>query len=170
MKKAALLIFILINFNRLYSQSSSDFHVGYNLFKDPIKYGKANFIFGYERNRTNLFEIGIAKGSRGFEGYSIYNANYHLTTEHIFNNNQYLLGSKVGFKASALFFDFTTDLIYYTNFKSSFFSFRPEIGFSFFGLVDLNYGYNFNLQPTDFNFLKGHILTARITLGKNIQI
>ena len=170
MKKALLIIFILTNFGRLFSQTSSDFHLGYNPLNDPIKYGKANFIIGYERTRINLFEIGVARGSRGYEGYSIYNANYHLTTEHISNNNQYLLGSKVGFKASALFFDFTTDFIYYTNFKNSFLAFRPEIGISFFGLVDLNYGYKFNLQPTDFNFLKGHILSARITLGKNIQI
>ncbi len=165
-KKLIYFILFLTSLLSAQAQHTNDFHIGYNYVKDPITRGKLDFIFGYQRLNNNTFELGIASGHRGYEGYSIVYSNYHLTTEHNFNADQYTLGTKVGYKLSILFFDFTGQVIYYTNFDKSNVALRPEIGLTFFGLLDLNYGYNFMTLNKDLNNFSGHIISLRATIGK----
>ncbi len=149
-----------------HAQQTNDFHTDYNYIKDPISRGKLDIILGYQRLNNNTFEFGIASGHRGYEGYAIVYSNYHLTTEHNFNVDQYTLGTKVGYKLSILFCDFTGQAIYYTDFDKSNLAIRPEIGLTFFGLLDLNYGYNFMTINNDLNKFGGHLISLRATIGK----
>jgi hypothetical protein len=162
-----LILVSCIEINNVYCQTEKrEFHLGYNFFKDPLIKGKLDCIFAYNRTNLNLLEIGIGKGHRGFEGWGIIYANYHLTTEHSFINNHYLLGTKLGYKCSIMFVNITGQLIYYTDFKSSNFGFRPEIGLTYLGKFDVNYGYNFLTHNN--SQTKGHILIIRYTIGNGI--
>jgi hypothetical protein len=165
-KKLIYFILLLTFCISAQAQQTNDFHTDYNYLKDPITRGKLDFIFGYQRLNNNSFEFGIASGHRGYEGYAIVYSNYHLTTEHNFNADQYTLGTKVGYKLSILFCDFTGQAIYYTDFDKSNVAIRPEMGLTFLGLLDLNYGYNFMTINNDLNKFGGHLISLRVTIGK----
>lgn len=157
-----------IDIKTCYSQTENkDFHLGYNYLLDPLKRGKLDYILGYERINSNVLELGVAKGHRGFEGWGAVYANYHISTEHNFKNNHYLLGTILGYKLSILFINVTGHLIYYTDFKNNSFGFRPEIGLTYLGKFDINYGYNFLIS--DMYQTKGHLLLMRYTIGKGIR-
>jgi hypothetical protein len=164
-KKLFLSFGLLTLYMTCFAQQKDDFHIGYNYFKDPISHGRLDFILGYQRLNNNTYEFGLASGHRGYEGSAHIYANYHLTTEHNFND-RYTLGTKIGYKLSILFFDLTGQAIYYTDFKESNFAFRPELGLTFFGLFDINYGYNFMPLKDNLKQFKGHIIAIRWTFGK----
>lgn len=151
------------------AQQKEDFHIGFNYFKDPILHGKLDLIVGYQRLNNNTFEFGFASGHRGYEGYGIVYGNYHLTTEHSINADKYILGTKVGYKLSILFFDLTGQAIFYTDFKESNIAFRPEIGISYFGFIDLNYGYNYMPTSENLKQMQGHLIALRLTIGKVVN-
>lgn len=56
--------------------------------------------------------------------------------------------------------------IYYTDINKSNVAIRPEIGLTFLGLLDLNYGYNFMAINNDLNKFGGHLISLRVTIGK----
>ena len=151
------------------AQQKDDFHVGFNYFKDPLLRGKFDFILGYQRLNNNTLELGLASGHRGYEGYGIVYGNYHLITEHNLGANKYIIGTKIGYKLSILFFDLTSQVIYYTDFKESNIAFRPEIGISYFGFIDINYGYNYMPSSENLKQMRGHLIALRLTIGKGVK-
>jgi len=44
----------------------------------------------------------------------------------------------------------------YTNFDSYQMTLKPELGITFLGIINLTYGYNFNLSSKDYYGITGH--------------
>lgn len=133
------------------------------VFTEPITNGKLNYIVGLKN--TNTVELGLARGTRNW-GFSLVNSNYHISPEiTITPNNSIIIGTKLGFSATYFILNMGTQLIHYTDFQKQDFAIRPEIGPSFFGILDLVYGYNIYVTKKEINSISNHCISLRVTFG-----
>ena len=79
-----------------------------------------------------------------------------------FSDNKSLLVTKAGFSGFVYFLGGRLNLINYTDFNTSQFSIRPEIGLSLLGYLSITYGYNFKLSEMDTFNVQAHLVTFSI--------
>lgn len=163
MKKVFFIISIIFFIqSNVFGQEESK----YNYLSYPIKYGKTDFIIGYQYLNYNAIELGIARGFRG-NTWGLSYANYHICSELLIDKNMNkLMGVKLGHSASICFFNFTNQLITYTNFNNVDYVYRPEIGVTFLGIIDLNYGYGFFIREKCNKEISNQSISLRWTFGK----
>lgn len=115
---------------------------------------------GYIQQGYNTFEIGVSKGKR--ELFSITKfQEIHFNTQLLNHLSHRYLGLNIGISKSGAFFNKALEANWVTNFNGKHsFIFRPEFGFSIFGSLNINYGYNL-LFNNDLEGLNTHILHIR---------
>ncbi|MBN2745801.1 MAG: hypothetical protein JXR34_03670 [Bacteroidales bacterium] len=76
------------------------------------------------------------------------------------DNNTHLLHSSLGYEFCGYFLIFMgrATLNNYTNFSDNQMTFKPEVGLTFMGLINLTYGYNFSLNRNDPFGIAGHYI------------
>jgi len=79
-----------------------------------------------------------------------------------FTETKSLLVTKAGFSGFIYVIGARINLINYTDFNTSQFSIRPEIGLSLLGYVSITYGYNFKLSKIDTFNIQAHVVTFSI--------
>ena len=125
---------------------------------------------GYAKYGINSFEIGISHGKRNLFSPMKF-AERHLNLIYATKYNSNYKGISVGFsKSNALFYK-GIEFQYITNFNhQNTFILRPEIGITFFGSLNLSYGYNFmnhKLENVSANVL--HLRFTKQNFRKNIK-
>ncbi|MCC6721463.1 MAG: hypothetical protein IT243_04620 [Bacteroidia bacterium] len=140
-----------------------------SLKSNAQNYGNSGFdiTIGYQYQKYHAIEIGIGHGSRGDELGSLIYRNYHICSEILFNTPQKTItGFKIGYSWSAVAGTVAAQALYYTNFEKSALAFRPEIGLSLAGMIDLAYGYNFYIIDK-LNQTGKNVFSARLTIGQS---
>lgn len=137
MKKLPLIIAFVLLLSNVYSQ-------------------EYDYIVGYQRQRYNGVELGIAIAERedGFKEYK----NFHICGEYLFGSSEpSLFGVKTGVDFTYVIFNFSGQAACYFNGKGNAFLLRPEAGFSLFGFADLTYGYNVFLERKNLDMVNNVI-------------
>lgn len=125
-------------------------------------------IVGYKYQNYKTVEIGIAYGTRGDELGSLFYRNVHLCSEILLNDKgKNIYGLKAGLAYTYVLFNGAAQFIYFSNFDNSSFVFRPEIGITYFGLIDLNIGRNIVISNNDVMNLNSTVFIVRFTYGKS---
>lgn len=84
-----------------------------------------------------------------------------------FEKNKNLLIGKLGYAYyDFAYFGARLNAQYYTDFKTSQITFRPEIGFSAMGWFSVLYGYNINLNTDDTFQVAGNMLSISFNLSQ----
>ena len=82
------------------------------------------------------------------------------------NNNSLFIG-KIGYTYYDFgYFGTRLNAQYYTDFKNSQITFRPEIGFSAMGWFSVLYGYNIKLKTDDTFQVAGHMISISFNLSQ----
>lgn len=164
MKKIIFILFMFCTILMVFAQNKYE----RSPFLNPIYNGKTDYIFGYQYLNYHSIEMGIARGNRlGSYGWAY--SNYNINGEILKNNKNTLIGLKSGFNFNLyLFINVSANIINYTNFIKNTLIFKPEIGPSIGGIINLNYGYNFFLNNNNFNINK-HTIALRMTIGEGIR-
>lgn len=125
-------------------------------------------IVGYQYQNYNTLEFGIAYGTRGREFAGLLYKNVHLCSEVLLNDKgSNIYGLKAGLTYTYILVDAAAQFTYYSNFNQSSFVFRPEIGLTYIGWVDLNIGQNLVLASNDPMGLNATVFILRYTLGSS---
>ena len=74
-------------------------------------------------------------------------------------DQQHYMQNKIGYEYFYLIFGGRLNLIHYSDFTSSQFSVRPEIGLSLFSVLTFTYGYQLNLNQTNLALNNGSIFS-----------
>ena len=109
-------------------------------FLNPIYNGKTDYVVGYQYLNYHSVGMGIARGKR-LGSYELAYSNYHLNSELLKNNQNTLIGIKSGF--NMIFYvilNLSAQVINYTDFNKNTLVIKPEIGPTFLGYCDINYG------------------------------
>lgn len=77
-------------------------------------------------------------------------------------NGTNLFSSKIGYEYFFLIFGGRLNIVNFTDFNRNQTCIRPEIGISLFSYLTFTYGYNFNLNKTDFFDVKGNVFCVNI--------
>jgi hypothetical protein len=77
-------------------------------------------------------------------------------------SNRKLLVTKTGVVGFLYFIGSRISIINYTDFNTSQFNIRPEIGLTFLGYISVTYGYNFNLNKENAFNIQGSVITCSI--------
>lgn len=82
------------------------------------------------------------------------------------NKTNGLFSSKIGYEISGalLIMCGRVSFINYTDFNNSQFYFSPEIGVSALGVLNLTYGYNFNISQLNYYKLNGHHVSLNMKI------
>lgn len=168
MKRFKKIIFVAVITNFNYNVTAQSFWP-----KDKVEHS-LDLIAGYQYQKFNAIELGIAFGSRGssyrdpFKGIFYYD-NFHICGEILFTRNSItnnICGIKAGYTKTLLIFNATGETIFYTDRKKSAWAVRPEIGLSAGGNLNINYGYNFFISPNKLDMGK-HVLSIKLTAPIN---
>lgn len=125
-------------------------------------------IVGYESQNYKTIELGIAYATRGDELASLLYRNIHLCTEILLNDKgKNIYGLKAGLAYTVAFVNGAAQFIYFSNFDNSSFVFRPEIGLTFIGILDLNIGRNIVMTSNDIMNLSSTVFIVRFTYGRS---
>lgn len=126
-------------------------------------------IVGYQYQNYKTIELGIAYGTRGDELGSLFYQNVHLCSEILLNDKgKNIYGLKAGLAYTAAFINGAGQFIYFSNFDNSSSSvFRPEIGLTFVGIIDINIGRNIVLNNADPLNLSSTVFILRFTYGRS---
>jgi len=154
-KKNSILFFLIL-FCNTYKLSAENI----------VDFKGVDIICGYGYQKFHTLNLGVALGYRGPEIFAVVNRNYNLTSEIAFRpDNTKVYGIGVGYKFALALVDIGGQLYSYSDFHKYNITFRPEIGLSIVGILDINYGYNFTTQ-NNFGFSKSCII-IRLTIGKS---
>lgn len=74
-------------------------------------------------------------------------------------DQQHYMQNKIGYEYFYLIFGGRFNLIHYSDFTSSQFAVRPEIGLSLFSVLTFTYGYQLNLNQTNLALNNGSIFS-----------
>lgn len=100
------------------------------------------FNMGYTKQGFNTFELGVSKGKRDLFSITKFQE-IHLNALFLRNGIEKLNGISLGISKSGALFNKAIELQYVTNFSNQrSLILRPELGFTFFGTLTVNYGYN----------------------------
>ena len=132
-----------------------------------IGYTGLDYILGYQYQKHHTLEFGIAYGTRGEELASLFYGNIHLCGEVLANGNRNIYALKSGISATFIFLTVAGQFIYFSDFNKSSFAFRPEIGLSLFGFIDLNVGRNIVFTKDDPLNVNSTAFILRFTIGKS---
>lgn len=125
-------------------------------------------IAGYQYQNYNTIELGIAYGTRGDELGSLFYRNVHLCSEILLNDKgKNIYGLKAGLAYTYVFLNGAAQFIYFSNFANSSIVFRPEIGLTFIGILDLNIGRNIVMTNNDIMNLSSTVFILRYTYGSS---
>lgn len=125
-------------------------------------------IVGYQYQNYKTIELGVAYGSRGDEVGALFYKNVHLCSEILLNDKgSNIYGLKAGLAYAYILVNAAAHFTYYSNFNQSSFVFRPEIGLTYIGLVDLNIGQNLVLASNDPMGLNATVFILRYTWGRS---
>ena len=91
-----------------------------------------------------------------------------LATEFNYSNNQLLFAPKLTYSYNLIFVNFSVSLIDYNYNNLNGFFFRPNLGLTTMGCVDLVYGYNIPLQH-ELYFVNTHTITLRCRLFSTVK-
>lgn len=146
---------------------------------ETVAFGQKDFF----KNRETDLELGINVGSikpTAEIGISILN-NFPelsplpfcsdaliLATEFNYSNNQLLFAPKLTYSYNLILVNFSASLIDYNYNNLNGLYFRPNIGITTMGNIDLVYGYNIPLQH-ELYFVNTHTLTMRCRLFTTIK-
>ncbi len=159
--KIILILFIVFNYSK--AQSPLIFT------KDNIpRKGLTKMKFGLHYDIGNEYlrgEVGLIrwntfpKPGRIGDFSEIINHNLFISSE--FNlNNKFILGPKVGYEFNYVFFSARVNFIDYFDFNgNNNLCFRPDLGFTFFGIISLTYGYNLQLYKPSYYLSDGHTIS-----------
>lgn len=131
-----------------------------------LGYTGIDYIAGYEYQNYHTLELGIAYGTRGDELGSLFYGNVHLCGEVLFNNGSNIYALKPGISATCAFLTLAGQVIYFTDFDKSTVAFRPEIGLSLLGFIDLNIGRNIVFNQSYPLNVSSTVFVVRFTLGR----
>ena len=132
---------------------------------NPISKGLYQFNLGLETNKKIGFETGLSRAFYNGQNITLY-SDYHYRTSFVLNNyDNPIWGNKIGFTATYLIPTWSIDLCHYTNFKENEITIKPEVGFSFFTIFEVVYGYHIHISQN--NLINPHNLTFRINLVKD---
>ncbi len=152
--KCILLLTVLLT-----SEAKAQFSLGVN---------GIDGIVGYQYQKYNTVELGIAYGTRGTDAESLFYRNIHLCSEILLNDKgSNIYGLKAGLTYTYILVNAAAQFTYYSNFNQSSFVFRPEIGLTYIGLVDINIGQNLVLASNDPMGLNATVFILRYTLGSS---
>ncbi len=125
-------------------------------------------ILGYQYQNHKTVELGIAYGTRGDELGSLFYRNVHLCSEILLNDKgKNIYGLKAGLAYTYILLNGAAQFIYFSNFDNSSFVFRPEIGLTYIGLVDINIGRNIVMNSNDILNLNSTVFILRYTYGRS---
>lgn len=127
-----------------------------------------DFIIGSQTSGDNVLELGVAYGQRGDELASLFYTNFHACIETVFKeNSQNVYGVKLGFSRTYAIVNFALQGAYFSNFsKGNALLFRPELGITLFGILDLNYVKSFIVNDSNPMQLAPNGFVLRFTIGK----
>ncbi len=125
-------------------------------------------IVGYQYQNYKTIELGLAYGTRGDELGAMFYRNVHLCSEILLNEKgKNIYGLKAGLAYTYVLLNGAAQFIYFSNFDNSSFVFRPEIGLTYIGLVDINIGRNIVMNSNDIMNLNSTVFIVRLTYGKS---
>jgi len=129
-------------------------------FPELLKLRGNHLIYGF--HGYNSVEGGIGFGSRNILKPHKY-TNYSITGLLGYRNDKYFGGLDAGYKKAGMFGLYALHMTYYNDFeKSQSLMLRPELGLTFFGLVDFTYGINFPVIENQLLYPQ-HLFSVRIT-------
>jgi hypothetical protein len=100
------------------------------------------FNMGFTKQGFNTFELGVSKGKRDLFSITKFQE-IHLNALFLRNGIDKLNGISLGISKSGVLFNKAIELQYVTDFNNQrSLILRPELGFTFFGTLTVNYGYN----------------------------
>jgi hypothetical protein len=85
-----------------------------------------------------------------------------------FDQSNWIYGVKAGYQLAGLFLSLRGSMINYVENGHSDLRILPEIGISFLGIANLNYGYNIPLLNYESNLLSRHRLSLVINLSRDL--
>ena len=92
----------------------------------------------------------------------------YIGVESNFNSKNYIYGFKAGYQIAMLPISLRGSVVNYIDNKQSDLRLLPEIGLSFLGIVNLNYGYNIPLLHFQSNSIAKHRLSLVINLSREL--
>ncbi len=92
----------------------------------------------------------------------------YIGVESNFNSKNHIYGFKAGYQIAMLPISLRGSVVNYMDNKQSDLRLLPEIGLSFLGIVNLNYGYNIPLLAFQSNSIAKHRLSLVINLSREL--
>ncbi len=108
----------------------------------PLTEGSLDYVIALNQFNQTYGELGVCLGYRESKKGMAYGS-YQLTTEFGGSFKNFIIAPKLTYSYSLVILNFSSSLIYYSDFKDGAYYFRPSFGFSYFGYYDIIYGYNF---------------------------
>lgn len=93
---------------------------------------------------------------------------WRLGTELAIDNSEWLIGPKLGYELTVLIFTIRPNTVYYFYQGKQDWRLMPEVGVSFFSLLNLTYGYAQPLLNTEFDLIGRHRLGLSINLNRKL--
>ena len=138
-------------------------------------YGQSDFF----KDRKADLELGINVGAVkptaeiGINLYKLFDRgmtsnSLMISSEFNYSNDKLLIAPKITYSKIYLLINFSGSLINYNYNHQNGLFFRPNIGITYFGALDLVYGYNIPLQH-ELNFVNTHTITLRCRLFGTVK-
>jgi hypothetical protein len=127
-----------------------------------------DYIVGTQTTGDNTLELGVAYGERGDELASLFYTNIYTTIETVFKErNQNIYGLKLGFSKTFAFVNIALQGSYFNDLnKRNAFVFKPELGITYLGILNLNYVRNILINDSNPMQIAPNSIVLRLTVGK----
>lgn len=138
----------------------------YKQVKEPISLVLAPGIV-YQKNNYGELNILFSRVECGMCSPCVISGPF-IGFESNFNQNNWIYGIKSGYQVAGLFLSLRGSLINYIDNGHSDLRILPEIGLSFLGIANLNYGYNLPLLNFESSLLSRHRISLVINLSRDL--
>jgi hypothetical protein len=120
---------------------------------------------GFGVQETGFGELGVELHKIYIHPLSLASAGPYFTVDGVFQEDEIIIGPKLGYEITAGLLGVAADVTYYTDFDRESWMFTPKAGLTLFGYANLFYGRNINISDEKF----GAISANRISLTFNLN-
>ena len=120
----------------------------------------------YQKQLFGEFSIMLSETAMNHMGLGIYGPK--LGVEMNFKPNDFIYAPKLGFEVSVLFFSVQSSIVGYIENGNTDLRLLPEIGFSFFGLANLTYGYGIPILNYKVEDVSRHRVALTFNLSRDL--
>lgn len=120
----------------------------------------------YQKEFFGELSIMYAETAMNHTGLGIYGPK--LGVEVNFDSDNFIYAPKLGFEVDVLFFSVRASAVSYINDGDVDLRLLPEVGFSFFGLANLTYGYGVPVLSHKINDVSRHRVTLTFNLSRDL--